>query len=170
MTGLPRGPDGTLEYKFRGGGFEFPLGSFSFSQIISVGFPDNNNFKKYSHGEGDYYGEGYDFDSVMHYGNWAFTINEDMTIQAIRDPNRVFGQREGFSQTDVRQLNKVYRCRGYENVKVPPLTGNIIFRFSKFIQRVDNVIQGSMDGDRVVSSTCAQVVAKQCKAAPFKTE
>ncbi len=84
---------------------------------------DNHNFRKYSHGEADYYGEGYDFDSVMHYGNWDFSVNNQMTIEAISNRNKILGQRDGFSQTDVKQLNKVYKCKGYENVKVPPLKG-----------------------------------------------
>ena len=84
---------------------------------------DNNNFQKYSHGEGDYYGEGYDYDSVMHYTNWAFSTNDKMTLQAINDRKRMLGQRDGFSPIDVKQLNKVYKCKGYENIKVPPVKG-----------------------------------------------
>ena len=83
----------------------------------------NHNFKKYSHGEADYYNEGYDYDSVMHYGNWAFSTNNKKTIEALRDPKRMLGQRDGFSPIDVKQLNKVYKCTGYENVKVPPPKG-----------------------------------------------
>lgn len=63
----------------------------------------------------------------MHYGNWDFSSNDEMTLQAINDPKRILGQRDGFSQTDVNQLNKVYKCKGYENVKVPPLKGKICF-------------------------------------------
>jgi len=85
----------------------------------------NHNFKKYSHGEADYYGERYDYDSVMHYGNWAFSTNNKKTIEAVRDPKRLLGQRDGFSPIDVKQLNKVYKCKGYENVKVPPPKGCI---------------------------------------------
>eukprot|EP00794_Sanderia_malayensis_P015381 gene15381-biopygen12806 len=85
----------------------------------------NYNFKKYTHGEADYYGEGYDYDSIMHYGNWYFSKNGKMTIEVVSDPYKIVGQRDGFSQTDVRQLNKVYRCKGYENVKVPALKGCI---------------------------------------------
>ena len=87
-------------------------------------YSGNHNFKKYTRGQADYYGEGYDFDSVMHYGNWAFSINNKKTIVVNSDQDRLTGQRDGFSQTDVKQLNKVYKCRGYENVRVPPLKGN----------------------------------------------
>ena len=63
----------------------------------------------------------------MHYGNWAFSTNNKKTIEAIRDPKRLLGQRDGFSPIDVKQLNKVYQCKGYENVKVPPPKGSYIF-------------------------------------------
>ena len=63
----------------------------------------------------------------MHYGNWAFSNNNKRTIEAIHDTKRLLGQRDGFSQTDVRQLNKVYKCSGYENVRVPPLKGDTDF-------------------------------------------
>lgn len=59
----------------------------------------------------------------MHYGNWAFSTNNKRTISAVNDPKRLLGQRDGFSPIDVKQLNKVYKCTGYENVKVPPPKG-----------------------------------------------
>lgn len=70
------------------------------------------NFQKYSHGEADYYGEPYDYDSLMHYDNYAFSSNGRATIVAKSDPNKRLGQRNGFSQTDVKQLNKLYKCSG----------------------------------------------------------
>ncbi len=90
-------------------------------------FSENFNFRKYSHGEADYYGESYDFDSVMHYGNWDFSVGNGMTIESIKEPHRILGQRDSFSQTDIKQLNKVYKCKGYENVKAPPLKGMVSF-------------------------------------------
>ena len=69
------------------------------------------NFRKYSHGEADYYGEPYDYDSLMHYENRAFSSNGYATIVAKSNPSRVLGQRNGFSATDIRQLNKLY-CGG----------------------------------------------------------
>ena len=66
----------------------------------------------------------------MHYGNWAFSINNKMTIEANQDRNRMLGQRDGFSRTDVRQLNKVYKCTGYENVKVPSPKGKLNLLFT----------------------------------------
>ena len=108
------------------------------SNVLNLTFitEGNYNFKKYTHGQADYYGEGYDFDSVMHYGSWAFSKNNKKTIEAIHDPTRLLGQRDGFSQTDVKQLNKLYKCRGYENVKVPPPKGNCYSVNERVFERV----------------------------------
>ncbi len=65
----------------------------------------------------------------MHYGNFYFSTNGEMTMEVIGDPYRMVGQRDGFSQTDVRQLNKVYKCKGYDHVKVPPMIGNHLWNY-----------------------------------------
>lgn len=70
------------------------------------------NFQKYSHGEADYYGEKYDYDSLMHYGNYAFSSNGYPTIAAKSNARKTLGQRNGFSAIDIRQLNKLYSCGG----------------------------------------------------------
>ena len=81
------------------------------------------NFKKYSHGEADFYGEPYDYDSVMHYGSRAFSMNGRVTIAAKGNPSRQLGQRRGFSAIDKKQLNKLYKCKGTGGGKVkPPVT------------------------------------------------
>lgn len=69
-----------------------------------------HNFKKYPRHIVSNLGEKYDYDSVMHYHNKAFSKNGDDTLQAIEDPSRRFGQRVGFSKTDIRQVNKLYPC------------------------------------------------------------
>ncbi|CAG0888034.1 unnamed protein product [Cyprideis torosa] len=55
-------------------------------------------------------GSPYDYDSVMHYGNRAFSWNGFKTIVARDDPNRVLGQRDGFSESDIEQVNNLYGC------------------------------------------------------------
>ena len=69
------------------------------------------NFRKYSHGEADYYGELYDYDSLMHYDNYAFSSNGYATIVSRKDPNKRLGQTNGFSAIDIKQLNNLY-CSG----------------------------------------------------------
>ena len=48
----------------------------------------------------------------MHYGKISFSINDQPTIRAIGDPNKKLGQWNGFSQTDIAQLNALYDCSG----------------------------------------------------------
>lgn len=70
-----------------------------------------HNFNKYSHGKLDYLGAMYDFQSLMHYGSHAFSKNGKRTIKAIKQTNVPFGQRKGFSETDIQQLNALYDCK-----------------------------------------------------------
>lgn len=70
------------------------------------------NFETYKHGQANTLGEPYDKSSVMHYGSYAFSSNGRKTIESISNPNERLGQRQGLSRTDIRQLNKYYRCSG----------------------------------------------------------
>ncbi|XP_066919281.1 hatching enzyme 1.2-like [Clytia hemisphaerica] len=69
------------------------------------------NFQKYQSGQASTLGEAYDKKSVMHYGNYAFSINGRKTIQSLSNYNEVLGQRSGFSKIDIAQLNKYYNCK-----------------------------------------------------------
>uniref|UniRef100_A0A1L8DQE2 Metalloendopeptidase n=1 Tax=Nyssomyia neivai TaxID=330878 RepID=A0A1L8DQE2_9DIPT len=51
----------------------------------------------------------YDYDSVMHYGPTAFSINGRDTIVATRE-GAVFGQRLSMSIMDIQRLNRMYNC------------------------------------------------------------
>ena len=70
-----------------------------------------HNFNKYPHGKLDFLGAMYDFQSLMHYGSLAFSKNGKRTIKAIKQPSVQFGQRKGFSETDIQQLNALYDCK-----------------------------------------------------------
>ncbi|XP_074636148.1 uncharacterized protein LOC141894391 [Acropora palmata] len=72
----------------------------------------DHNFKKYDLREIDYLNEVYDTDSIMHYGKTSFSKNGKPTILALGDPSKPLGQRNGFSQTDIAQLNALYDCAG----------------------------------------------------------
>jgi len=70
------------------------------------------NFQKYRPGQASTLDEPYDKQSVMHYGNYAFTRQYGRkTITSRSDSNEVLGQRKGFSNIDIRQLNKYYKCK-----------------------------------------------------------
>lgn len=46
----------------------------------------------------------------MEYSNNAFSKNGEHTITARDDPDRIFGQRCGFSVGDIREINILYQC------------------------------------------------------------
>uniref|UniRef100_A0AAY5KMH6 Metalloendopeptidase n=2 Tax=Esox lucius TaxID=8010 RepID=A0AAY5KMH6_ESOLU len=52
----------------------------------------------------------YDYGSVMHYDNTAFSINGQDTITPIPYPNVPIGQRVGLSSTDILKINRLYNC------------------------------------------------------------
>eukprot|EP00112_Aurelia_sp_Birch-Aquarium-sp1_P026852 Seg98.3 transcript_id=Seg98.3/GoldUCD/mRNA.D3Y31 product="Zinc metalloproteinase nas-4" protein_id=Seg98.3/GoldUCD/D3Y31 len=83
----------------------------SFENLVSgVDF----NFKKYRPGGASTLGAPYDKQSVMHYGNYAFSRNGKKTITSLSNPNERLGQRKRLSKIDVQQLNKLYKCKGKE--------------------------------------------------------
>ncbi|CAJ1050010.1 high choriolytic enzyme 2-like [Xyrichtys novacula] len=55
-------------------------------------------------------GTPYDFNSVMHYSNYAFSKNGRPTIVAKKNPNLEFGRAPRMSQNDIDRVNKLYRC------------------------------------------------------------
>ncbi|XP_017038546.1 seminal metalloprotease 1 [Drosophila kikkawai] len=59
------------------------------------------------------FGEPYDYDSVMHYVPLAFSRNGEPTIVALKEGNHRMGQRFEMSKTDIRKLNKMYKCHGH---------------------------------------------------------
>lgn len=59
----------------------------------------------------DYAGGAYDFSSIMHYGNKAFSKNKKPTMLSVKDPLLQFGQIAELSRTDILQLNAVYDCK-----------------------------------------------------------
>ncbi|XP_031549766.1 uncharacterized protein LOC116287250 [Actinia tenebrosa] len=73
------------------------------------------NFNKYSHGDIDTLKIPYDFDSIMHYGGKSFSKNGQPTIRSILSPSRLLGQKDGFTNFDLQELNALYDCQGINN-------------------------------------------------------
>uniref|UniRef100_A0A3Q1IW60 Metalloendopeptidase n=1 Tax=Anabas testudineus TaxID=64144 RepID=A0A3Q1IW60_ANATE len=55
-------------------------------------------------------GTPYDFQSVMHYPNNAFSQNGQPTITAKSDPNLVLGGAAQMSSNDIARVNRLYQC------------------------------------------------------------
>lgn len=68
------------------------------------------NFLTYRHYPTDSLKEPYDFLSIMHYDNKAFSSNGMDTIQSKRNPKMRFGKVRKLSKMDLRQLKKLYQC------------------------------------------------------------
>ncbi len=69
-----------------------------------------HNFEKYQWGDWvENQGFNYDYGSLMHYQNDAFTMNGRPTIST-RQPNVVIGQREKLSATDIAEIRHYYQC------------------------------------------------------------
>ena len=75
--------------------------------VVSV---NEINFEKLEASEVDTLGIQYDLESVMHYGNFAFTKNGKHTVQSIEDPQKRLGNVNGLSNLDVVKINALYGC------------------------------------------------------------
>jgi len=72
-----------------------------------------HNFDKHRSGEIDSLGTKFDYRSVMHYGKTAFGEGK-LTLET-KDPyyTNLIGAASGFSEIDINQFNKLYRCPAY---------------------------------------------------------
>ncbi|XP_026755052.2 hatching enzyme 1.2-like isoform X2 [Galleria mellonella] len=76
-----------------------------------------NNFRKEDKKNTNDFGVSYDYNSVMHYSEYAFSRNSQKTIEP-KVSGYKLGQREGLSRGDVRKVNNMYKCK-----KEEPSTG-----------------------------------------------
>ncbi|KAL7645895.1 UNVERIFIED_CONTAM: hypothetical protein RMT77_002792 [Armadillidium vulgare] len=69
------------------------------------------NFEKYDTNVVDTYGLPYDYLSVMHYSQYAFSKNGKITIET-KDPNyqTLIGRRLTLSSLDIQKIKKHYNC------------------------------------------------------------
>ena len=64
--------------------------------------------------QGDVIGEPYDYGSVMHYGYNFFSVDSKRpVIVKLMPGGKQIGQRDGFSDLDLRKINKLYNCTKY---------------------------------------------------------
>ena len=85
----------------------------------------------------DFYGGSYDFSSIMHYGNYAFSKNKRPTMLSVKDPLLQFGQIAKLSPTDILQLNALYDCRSKYSYSGLIITSNTDCKISGPRERLD---------------------------------
>ena len=71
------------------------------------------NFRLLTRNEVDSLGVPYDYNSIMHYSNYAFSRGGNLRTIEVRDPTYrgKIGQRKRLSPVDVLQANLLYGCR-----------------------------------------------------------
>ena len=76
-----------------------------------------SNFKKYESHEAEDLNAPYDVCSIMHYGKTAFSKNGVLQTITVLTPGKCsIGQRNTFSDIDVKKLNTLYKCAGYPQI------------------------------------------------------
>lgn len=74
------------------------------------------NFEKETTETVDSLEVGYDYGSVMHYGEFFFTKEKGLrTLEPTQTTSETIGQRIGLSDLDVQQGNLLYQCPGYQD-------------------------------------------------------
>ncbi|XP_026323895.1 seminal metalloprotease 1-like [Hyposmocoma kahamanoa] len=76
-----------------------------------------HNFAKYTNDTVTDFGVIYDYNSVMHYPENAFSINGNRTIVPLQEGVKI-GQRDGLSEGDITKLNKMYCEESYDEVVI----------------------------------------------------
>ncbi|XP_078358783.1 uncharacterized protein LOC144643410 isoform X1 [Oculina patagonica] len=90
-------------------------------QYVSVNWDNieggyQKNFEKETLETVDSLNVGYDYGSVMHYGEFFFTKTEGLkTLEPTQETTATIGQRVGLSDLDVQQGNLLYNCPGYRD-------------------------------------------------------
>ncbi|EFX88792.1 hypothetical protein DAPPUDRAFT_311166 [Daphnia pulex] len=81
------------------------------------------NFQKHDQGRIQYLGQPYDTGSIMHYDAYAFAKDRRYpTITSNKNDDQQLGQRQGFSNSDVLKLNRLYQCETNSTWStIPPL-------------------------------------------------
>ena len=59
------------------------------------------------------FGIPYDYGSVLHYSQYAFSHNGEKTIVPLFDEGADIGQRKGMSPKDIYKLNLMYKCPNF---------------------------------------------------------
>lgn len=129
-----------------------------------------SNFQKYTRSQIDSLGTPYDYDSVMHYGEKAFSKNNRPTI-VVKQQGKKIGQRSGLSSIDAEQARLLYQCSPVkETTTLPPTTTRrpkttkaptVVCRDS-FPERLCNIIKTWFNCNINVAYTSCKKTCQQC--------
>uniref|UniRef100_A0A914W6A0 Metalloendopeptidase n=1 Tax=Plectus sambesii TaxID=2011161 RepID=A0A914W6A0_9BILA len=86
----------------------------------------DDQFDKYSLRVIDHLEEPYDYNSIMHYGPYAFSGNGAKTILPKQQGASKMGQRIGFSDIDLRKIRKLYNCDADSALPTAPTAGGVV--------------------------------------------
>ncbi|TRY71108.1 hypothetical protein TCAL_13681 [Tigriopus californicus] len=79
-------------------------------------------FKKRTTDESITLGLPYDYCSIMHYDDHAFTSNGKKTLVPLKKPSCELGQKIRLSPLDIKKVNILYNCPGYRTNVGPIIT------------------------------------------------
>lgn len=102
------------------------------------------NFNKYPKGSLDDQGVGYDYESIMHYGQYSFSSNNKKTIitKAPYYQSRI-GRSQGLAFSDVKIVNLMYKCADHCGDTSCPSNGymdkNCVCQCKSYSEPFDNV-------------------------------
>lgn len=88
------------------------------------------NFNKYSDAILDTLNTTYDYESIMHYGPTAFSVNNETTIEPLQ-LNIKIGQRYYLSAIDIQEIQLYYNCTNEGPTLAPSTTVTTTLRSKK---------------------------------------
>ncbi|CAL4083015.1 unnamed protein product [Meganyctiphanes norvegica] len=107
---------GTIQHEFLHAlGFHHEQTRWDRDEYVTISWDymkhgSEGNFAIHEEDKATGFGFPYDYQSVMHYGSNAFSVNHTADTITPVDPNAKIGQRKGLSDIDIAKLKKMYKC------------------------------------------------------------
>ena len=128
-----------------------------------------HNFNKYSHGTIDRQQVPYDFNSIMHYGKTSFSKNGKPTIRSIHNPDQELGQRIGFTDLDIHEINTLYDCSSKWKGKVAATPHHILAHWKQYSEMQYNTTQHNTTQHNTTQHNTTQQNTAQHSTAQHRT-